>query len=284
MPTFFHSSADVYIPDGLASPQAFSRITHLGIGAHQDDLEFMAFPGIAECFGSETKWFGGVVCADGAGSSRTGIYANYTDEEMKAVRRDEQRKAAKLGEYAAMVQLDYASSIIKNPSDTHLEDDILLVLQASHPEVVYAHQPADKHDTHIATLRATLGALRRLPKAERPKQLIGCEVWRGLDWMLDTDKLMLDVSEHEDLAGNLNILFDSQIAGGKRYDLAVQGRRCANATFHNAHSGDKASQVCLAIDLTPLIQDDSLDIVRFTENYLERFRADVVNGLNRQFK
>jgi LmbE family N-acetylglucosaminyl deacetylase len=53
--------------------EALARITHLGIGAHQDDLEFMAFHGILACFRMrDDRWFGGVTCTNGAGSSRTG--------------------------------------------------------------------------------------------------------------------------------------------------------------------------------------------------------------------
>lgn len=284
MTTFFNSSADLYTPDGSPVTEAFTRVTHLAIGAHQDDLEFMAFPGIAECYEQSGRGFGGVVCTDGAGSSRSGKYADYTDQQMQAVRREEQREAARVGKYAVMLQLDYPSSIIKNPADSHLQDDLLAILKATRPEKVYTHQPADKHETHIGVLRATIGALRQLPQADRPKQVLGCEVWRDLDWMPDSDKVHLDITRHEDLADRLNVLFDSQIAGGKRYDLAVQGRRYANATFFNSHAGDQASQVCVFMDLTPLIQDDTLDIVSFTEAFLNRFRDDVCSVLRRQFQ
>ena len=44
------ATADLFIPDDSSPEEALRRITHLGIGAHQDDLEFMAFHGILECF------------------------------------------------------------------------------------------------------------------------------------------------------------------------------------------------------------------------------------------
>ena len=103
---FHHSTAAIYVPDQRAETAALKRITHLGIGAHQDDLEFMAFHGIIECFGRADKWFGGVTCTNGAGSARAGRYKDYTDKEMMAVRRQEQIKAAVTGRYAAMIQLD----------------------------------------------------------------------------------------------------------------------------------------------------------------------------------
>ena len=79
-------TADVFVPDGNDVAAALARTTHLGIGAHQDDLEFMAVHGILACFGQTDKSFTGVVCTDGAGSSRTGVYADYTDGQMKQVR------------------------------------------------------------------------------------------------------------------------------------------------------------------------------------------------------
>ena len=60
-----NSTAEIFVPDGQPVGQALKRITHLGIGAHQDDLEFMAFHGILECYASNTRWFGGVTCAKG---------------------------------------------------------------------------------------------------------------------------------------------------------------------------------------------------------------------------
>src|SRR5437764_895540 len=84
-------TADIFVPDGKPLPEALARITHLGIGAHQDDLEFMAFHGIIECFHDATNKFGGITITNGSGSSRIGPYAGYTDEQMMGVRKDEQR-------------------------------------------------------------------------------------------------------------------------------------------------------------------------------------------------
>ncbi len=275
-------AADIFIPDGQPAEAALARITHLGIGAHQDDLEFMAFHGIAECFHSEAERFGGVTCTDGGGSSRTGTYASFSDEQMKAVRREEQQKAATIGRYAAMVQLDYPSAIIKNSADSRLREDIHTLLVATRPRVIYTHNPADKHDTHIAVVIAVIEAIRALPRGERPEVVHGCEVWRDLDWLGDAEKIIHDVSGHDNLATALNGIFDSQIAGGKRYDLAVMGRRRANATFFTSHATDQCDALAFAMDLTPLAHHDSLDIVEFVTDAIERFKADVIEKLQRQ--
>ena len=276
----FHlPTADIFIPDGKPVANALARITHLGIGAHQDDLEFMAFHGILQCFHSDTEWFGGVTCTNGSGSARTGSYADFTDAEMMAVRSEEQRQAAIVGRYAAMVQLDYPSGSAKDPADPRLREDLRAILAAAQPRVVYTHNPADKHDTHVAVVVPVIQAIRDLPRDKRPQAVHGCEVWRDLDWLGDAEKIVHDVSGNDSLAAALNGIFDSQIAGGKRYDLAVMGRRRANATFFQSHGVDRSDALAFAMDLTPLAHDDSLDIIEYVTGAIDRFRADVVAKL-----
>jgi LmbE family N-acetylglucosaminyl deacetylase len=270
-----HPAATVFIPDGKPESEAFTRITHMGIGAHQDDLEFMAFHGIVECFYSDEKWFGGITCTNGAGSSRIGPYAKFTDEEMVRVRRDEQNKAAVVGQFSAMVQLGYPSKQIKDPKDKAPVEDLAQILSLAKPDVIYTHNPADKHEAHLGVVVKTIQAIRMLPKADRPKKVYGCEVWRNLDWLNDDEKVLQDVTGHDNLAGALNGIFDSQIAGGKRYDRATIGRRYANATFFEAHATDTTDQLSFAIDLTPLAHDDSLDVIEFTVGFIRRFETDV---------
>jgi LmbE family N-acetylglucosaminyl deacetylase len=275
-------TAEIFVPDGKPAAAALKRITHLGIGAHQDDLEFMAFHGILECRNGKSKSFGGVTCTDGAGSSRAGKYKNYSDEQMMAVRRREQNKAAKIGSYGVMIQLDYPSRALKSATDVTVKDDLKRILAATRPEIVYTHNLADKHDTHVGVVVAALLAMREMPRAQRPKKVIGCEVWRNLDWLTDDEKAVMDVSGADKLAARLNGTFDSQIAGGKRYDLATLGRRAANATFFDAHMTDAATQLIFGMDLTPLVQNEKLDITDFTCGFIERFQDDVKNKLNRR--
>jgi LmbE family N-acetylglucosaminyl deacetylase len=275
-------TADLFVPDGQPVEAALARITHLGVGAHQDDLEFMAFEGILACYHSTVEWFGGVTCTNGSGSARTGAYAAYTDMQMMAVRREEQRQAAIVGRYGAMMQLDFSSKVVKDPANTLLKDDLRVILNATRPRVVYTHNPADKHDTHIAVVVPLLQAIRELPRPQRPQAVHGCEVWRNLDWMSDAEKIVHDVSGHDNLAAALNGIFDSQIAGGKRYDLAVLGRRVANATFFESHGVDQSNALAFAMDLTPLAHDDSLDIVEYVTGFIDRFKADVVTKLGKR--
>jgi len=276
---FHNSNTDLFIPDGAPLETALARTTHLCISAHQDDIEIMAYHGIAECFGQKDKWFAGVVATNGAGSPRSGIYGGYTDEEMQKVRLIEQRKAAYVGGYASQIQLGYTSSEVKNASETALVEDLKQILRAMQPEVVYLHNPADKHDTHIGVLLRSIAALRAVRDSVRPKKVYGCEVCRNLDWMPDEAKQVLPSSAKPNIAAALVGVFDSQISGGKRYDLATAGRRLANATYFASHGTDQETALSFAMDLTPLIEDPSLSIAEYVLGFIDSFRADVQRRL-----
>ena len=278
----FHlNTSEVFIPDQEPVEQALARTTHLCFSAHQDDIEIMAAQPIIECFQQKDKWFTGVVVSDGRGSPRNSIYEDYTDDEMRLVRFKEQRKAAIVGEYAAQLMLDYPSRIIKDASRQEPVEDILDILQATKPQVVYTHNLADKHDTHVAVALRVIEALRRLDPAERPERIVGCEVWRSLDWMVDSDKCLMDVSRHENLQAALLGVFDSQIVGGKRYDLASMGRRRANATYFESHGVDETTGLSFAMDMTTLMNNAGMDPADFVQEYIQRFAQDVKERLNR---
>ena len=123
--------------------------------------------------------------------------------------------------------------------------------------------------------------MRKLNDKDKPKRVYGCEVWRDLDWMNDDEKVLLDCSQHQNLARALSSVFDSQIVGGKRYDMAVEGRRLANATFGQSHSCDEYQALNYAMDLTPLIYDESIDITEYVTGYIKRFSDSVKATLNK---
>ena len=273
--------AEIFIPDGTSEAEALRRVTHLGIGAHQDDIEIMAMPGILAGFGSREKWFMAVITTNGAGSPRDGQYGTYTDDQMQVVRRREQKKAAFVGEYSAVAFLDHSSSVMKDPANHGPKEDLKAILAATRPEVVYLHNLADKHDTHVSSSLRAIAALRELPVGQRPHKVYGCEVWRDLDWMVDDDKVVFALDDHENIQTSLVGVFDSQIAGGKRYDLATMARRRAHATYFQSHAVDAAQLVNFAMDLTPLIENEKLDIAQYVEGFLQRFSSDVTTRLKR---
>lgn len=276
-----NSNAEWFIPDGKEVGEALGKTTHLAISAHQDDIEIMAYDGILKCFGRDDKGFGAVVVTNGAGSARDGIYADYTDEDMQKVRRVEQKKAAYVGEYSALALLDYSSAQVKTPGFRDIIDDLKGIIKETRAKVIYTHNPADKHDTHLGVVTKVIAAIRELPSEYRPEKLYGCEVWRNLDWVQDEQKVVFNVSAHPNLSASLVGVFDSQIAGGKRYDLATAGRRLANATYAASHSVDESDALSYAIDLTPLIEDDNLSIIEYIRGYIKRFEEDVTGKLGK---
>jgi LmbE family N-acetylglucosaminyl deacetylase len=275
------TTSEIFVPDNLPVDQALARTTHLAFSAHQDDIEIMASAPILECFQQPDRWFAGVVVTDGRGSPRNGLYEHYSDDEMRQVRFKEQRKAAVVGEYAAQVMLDYPSKIVKDATNRQPVEDMITLLQSARPRYVYTHNLADKHDTHVAVALRLIEAIRCLPADQRPERLYGCEVWRNLDWMVDTEKIVLDESDHENLQAALLGVFDSQIVGGKRYDLASMARRRANATYFESHEVDETTAMSFAMDLTPLIADPSIAIAGYVQSAIDRFAADVASRLAR---
>ena len=270
----------LHIPDAVTEAEAFARCSHLAIGAHPDDLEFMAYHGISTCYEEDLAWFGGIVCTDGAGSSRSGPYADYSDADLVACRQKEQMRAADIGQYSFVECLKHSSATLKDPKRretciSQLEDRLL----KTQPEICYTHNPADKHPTHVAVCEATLEACRRLPPHARPRKLYACEVWRDLDWLNDNEKIALDASAHPALADQLYACFDSQIAGGKNYPQAVIARQTAHATFSQPNHPDRAQRLTFALDLSPLLEDDALDLTEYLRGAIERFQASTISAL-----
>ena len=220
--------------------------------------------------------------SDGAGTPRDGLYSRLSEPEMVAVRNREQRKAAFVGEYSAVALLGHPSALIKDAAAAAVSADLEELFRLARPEVVYTHSPLDRHDTHVAVSWRVVEALRRLPPELRPRAVHGMEVWRDMDWILDADKRVFDISGHDNLAAALMEVYDSQNCGKKRYDKGTLGRRAAHATFLQSHhhAGD-ASALALGIDLTPLVDDPGMSVPDFALGFVERFKDNVKEKLQR---
>ena len=274
-------TAEIFVPDCINIESALARTTHMGIAAHQDDVEMLAFDGIVKCFGKSNQFFFGVTLTNGAGTPRDGMYADLTEDEIVAVRRKEQKKAAVVGEYGALALLDYPSTVVKSAANQDPVDDIKVLVEAARPNVVYTHVPTDRHDTHVAVGLRVIRALQELPVELRPEHLYGIEGVQDNDWMIEGDKIYFDVSGHDSLANALIEVFDSQHCGAKRWDQAVTARRQAHAVFARYHSPDTWTQVIYGMDLTPLLNDTTLSITEYVLAYIERFKNDVVQRIAR---
>jgi len=273
-------TADILLRDaGETLAQALGRVTHLCIAAHQDDVEIMALSAIEACRKDPALSFGAIIVTDGSGAPRSGPFAGLDDAQLRKVRVQEQREAAIQGDYLVTVQLGHPSIAVKQGAE-EVTKDLESLLRACRPQVLYVHNPADKHPTHVAVLKRCIEAALRLPPEARPSRLLGCEVWRGLDWLDDASKVSLPNAADSDLGGELLRCFRSQVQGGKRYDLAVSGRRRANATFHQSHHCDEQGQLTWALDLTPVLQPAGPSLRKLVETELEKLRAAVLAGLD----
>ena len=275
-----HPLAEIFFPDRSQS-DALSKTTHLGIGAHQDDLEMLAIHGILAAYDDPEAYFTGVTVTDGRGAPRNGPYADFSDDDLWTVRNNEQKEAAEIGKYLAQVLLNFPSEDVKSPNRKNVIDDLKIILEETRPQVIYTHNLSDKHDTHVAVALAVIEACREMPALMQNVTLYGCELWRGLDWLPDDRKVALDVSAHPELQDALLAVFQSQIAGGKRYDLATIGRRQANATFYQSHVVDRAARMVYAMDLTPLIHNRELSISRFITEMVQGLAQDIKNRLEK---
>lgn len=250
--------------------------TELVVVAHQDDIEIGVPQAIIKGYQSDKYGMVGVVCADGSGSPRSGKFATMTNEEMMKVRRLEQIKAAEIGDYSALVMLNYTSGQLKDRNNADPKNDIKEIILNYKPETMYIHNLADKHPTHVGVAVNCIKALRELPKEARPKKLYGCEVWRNLDWLSDDEKVFFDLTGYEQLMRDVLDVYESQIAGGKEYCTAAIGRRAGNATFSASHGVDVAEHVAYGMDLTILIEDDSIDPKQYIVGKIMDFANDLL--------
>jgi len=277
---FSQPSADLYAPGGKDPWAGLSSTTHLGIGAHADDLEILAFPGIAACFQHPKNRFSGIVVTDGAGAPRSGPFAQTSDVELIQLRLAEQRRAADLGHYASVIQLAHPSPAVRQSDRSAIIGDLVKIFEAAQPQTLYLHNPADRHETHIAVLLACIEALRQLPESSRPKEIYGCEVWGDLDWVPSSHVVRLPCPAPETLGTSLLDCFQSQIAGGKRYDRAALGRRYAQATFGNPNQPDSEQEIVLALDLRPLL-DTNLSLQNFLAPIFDLFRTQTLARIDK---
>jgi LmbE family N-acetylglucosaminyl deacetylase len=270
----------VHVPDGTAPAAVLARTTDLAVVAHPDDLE-LALPGvILACRADPERSFTGVICTDGAGSVRP---EGMDPRDLVAVRAAEQRAAADMGAMGAVVLLGLASSTVGAPAGDPQRDafvsTLLEVAEACEPTTVHTHNPADAHRTHVVVATATIDALRRLPVHQRPARVVGWEGWRDLDWLPADLRITDDLTGQEYEALDLARCHASQLAA-KRYDLAAQGRRRANATFAEARRADEAGELAVAIDLSAVLDDDS-EPAAVVLDAIDQFRRDVSEGLGR---
>jgi LmbE family N-acetylglucosaminyl deacetylase len=266
-----------YSPQGLSPTEAKSRVRVLAVGAHPDDLEFMCLEPIARC--RTKKNFGGLIVTSGSGSLRAPEHANLSASEFAEIRWEEQKKAARLGDYAFVDSLNVESGTLREVSGlARLADTLENYLADLNLESLYMHQPFDRHASHVRVCFALLEALRRLPKSKRPKQILGCEVWRNLDWSPKSSKQLRPLTRADlELQVLLAEVFVSQAnpKTAKNYVEALVGRKTANAVFQEGLTQDSGVAVEVFVDLAPWV-DSKLSWRELGDKVLNEFREEAI--------
>ena len=265
------NKGQIYLPKNRKT----NKVKYLCICAHQDDGEIMAIDGILKGYYSKKYSFALVVTSDGAGSARSGVYKDYTDEMMKKVRIEEQKEASEIGKYHSLYLLNYSSNEIKDKENKLIVNEYIEIIKELKPEIIYTHSVLDKHKTHLGVALKVIEAVRSLPKSEQPKLFYGCEVWRGLDWVSDERKIGFNVSRNIKLAKQLLNVYKSQIEGGKEYTKATIGRRYQNATYYQSHSVDNYKQVAFAIDYSLLLKNKDLSVKDFALSFVDKLKEEI---------
>lgn len=274
--------SEVYAPHSPLTPSYLQKTSHLGIGAHPDDIEILAGHGIIPAYEHPEYFFTGVTVTNGQGALRSGIYAEMNNRDFCKLRWEEQMTAAKLGQYLAQFMLNYSSEAVKSHQSQQLIVDLQTIINATRPSVIYTHNLADLHDTHVAVAICVIEALRKCAPTLQDITLYGCEIWRGLDWLSPDIRCALDVSKYRDLQRNLIRIFHSQIESGKRYDHAVEGRQAANATFQNPYMPDEATHISCAMNMTPLVYHPEIDLAEYiVELGTRKLEIELRTRLNR---
>jgi LmbE family N-acetylglucosaminyl deacetylase len=270
-------TAHIFLGEAFKDHQsALQHTTHLAIGAHPDDLEVMAGEGILHAQTELDDHFYGVICTSGAGSVQTDGAPPLSDSQLVVQRQQEQERAARLGQYVGLTMLSFTSDEIKTGWNQNLIEQLTVLIERARPRVVYTHNLFDKHQTHVAVAAHVIEVLRR--QSWKPQRFLGCEVWRGLDWLPDKQKVLLPITRPH-LIGDLISCHASQTQGGKNYAEATIGRMAANATFFDAHVQDKVSHQLFAVDLLPLLENPAWSLQDFAQNQVNQLAQEIAASL-----
>ncbi len=139
----------------------------LGIGAHPDDLDFMAAGSLALLAnqGADVYY---LILTDGCKGSED---PDITPQELAARRREEQRQAAQRAGVKDVLFLTYADGELE--VNQQLKKDIVRVIRQIRPDVVFAmdptmvyslEQPSINHPDHRAGGQAALDAIYPLAR------------------------------------------------------------------------------------------------------------------------
>jgi LmbE family N-acetylglucosaminyl deacetylase len=269
-----HSGTIVHSFEDSSPEISLANTTHLGIGAHQDDLEIIAIPGILTCYDQQKQHFSGVIVSDGSGAPRGPGFEDFSETQYIQIRNQEQIVAAKIGRYQAVILLGYSSHLVRDSNRTEITIDLEEIIKLANPEIIYTHNPFDRHPTHAAVCFRTVAALKNLPDTNKPSKVYGLACWRDLDWLSPDHTIPFDCSKSQQLQRDLLDVYHSQNSG-KNYTEAVLARRKSSGTFYQSHQLNHWNSLVLGLDLSPLIFDPQLDIRTYLDQLLNKFTSEI---------
>ncbi|HMQ10592.1 MAG TPA: PIG-L family deacetylase [Oligoflexia bacterium] len=260
-------------------PQAGKKISHLAIGAHPDDVEIFAFNAIHQCYQNNDKHFAAIICSNGSGAPAYGEFKEKSKDEIVKIRKEEQEKAAQIGNYSGLIHFNLESEVLKKGDEVFV-NDLKALIEFFKPDYIYTHSPFDDHKTHRCTLRACLQALQMINDKSWLKGFYACEVWGSLDWLPRQYKYVLGENEGDDLQMQLLDCFYSQNIGSqKRYDLGTIGRKLGNATFFESDKGNLYTHQSYALDLSSVINQNNFDISKYCVSIVADYLESIKNKL-----
>lgn len=296
--TFNKPEAAFYTPKNAAQ-----KATVAVIGAHFDDVPIGAFGGVldtgsvtAEGFKrNEDQGLLAIITSDCRGSANRGRFANVTKDEMRLLRREEQKQEADLGEYAGVAMLDYSSAELKGGKDEDIlkaAGDIKKLLLESQPETVYLHAPFDRHETHLSSTLPALIALEQLRNEGKyvPKKVLGYEVWGNHDFVgkvIDPEIQKRNGIEglfvqrslthaEMDFQSKMIGCHVTQTEGSKDYVEATIGRQIANETFGEPRESNDIRGQLNMVDLMPIVRGE-MTVTDYVSRFTRAFDEQKAN-------
>lgn len=257
---------------------ALARTTHVGVGAHQDDVEIMAGPMLLK---NKDSWMT-VIVTDGAASKSVlnGVATDLTPRQLTDMRQREQREAAR-ETGTPVIQLKYPSAAVGGHMGEGKREEAAFALGtlfAAMPRTqeVFGHNPIDKHATHLGVLAVQTAALRAA-KPPQLKNVYAMEVWGGLTGIPESQLSMFVVEDGKDLAA-INTLvgkYQSQIQGqGRDYAATTTARMVGHGGYvSNPHLSNPPVGMVIGLDITDFAKGESCDMGALAKELLERAAA-----------
>lgn len=191
----------------------FLRI--LGIGAHPDDLEILCGGTLAKYSRNGHKISMAIVTDGSAGSTQ------YSVEELKKIRHDEAKKAAKLIN-AEFIWLGEPDEFFFENKETR--NKILDLIRQAKPDLIITHAPSDYHPDHQAVSQAVLNAsfvssLANIKSKHEVHELV-CPLYY-MDTLAGVNfqpSEYVDITEHFDLKQKMLTCHSSQLKWLKEHD------------------------------------------------------------------